>query len=118
VANSARVGAILKARLLELKAKHPRIGDVRGLGLMIGVQVVHQPGTNDWDPVLRDALIQVCFNRGLLVLGAGASSIRLSPPLMIDEDQAECAVQILSDAMTELAMSWHAVSVLVVSSHA
>jgi len=104
VANSAKVGAFLKSLLLELMAKHPRIGDVRGLGLMIGIQVVRQPGTNEWDPVLRDALIQECFNRGLLVLGAGASSIRLSPPLMIDEEQAECAVAILSDAMTELAM--------------
>jgi len=104
VANSAKVGAFLKARLQELMAKHPRIGDVRGFGLMIGIQIVHEPGSRDWDPVMRDALIQECFNRGLLVLGAGASSIRLSPPLMIDEEQAECAVGILTSAMAALSI--------------
>jgi 4-aminobutyrate aminotransferase len=104
VANSAKVGAFLKSRLVELMAHHPRIGDVRGFGLMIGIQVVRNPGTREWDPVLRDALIQECFNRGLLVLGAGPSSIRISPPLMIDEEQAECAVQILTSAMAALSI--------------
>ncbi len=104
VVNSARVGAFLKSRLLDLMAQHPRIGDVRGFGLMIGIQVVRHPGTKEWDPVLRDALIQECFSRGLLVLGAGASSIRLSPPLMIDEEQVECAVQILTSAMAALSI--------------
>jgi 4-aminobutyrate aminotransferase len=104
VANSAKVGAFLKSRLVELMAHHPRIGDVRGFGLMIGIQVVRDPGTREWDPVLRDALIQECFNRGLLVLGAGPSSIRISPPLMIDEEQAECAVQILTSAMAALSI--------------
>ena len=59
---------------MELKAKHPRIGDVRGLGLMIGIQWC-TPGTTEWDTELRDQLIQECFNRGLLVLGAGSSTI-------------------------------------------
>jgi 4-aminobutyrate aminotransferase len=104
VANSAKVGAFLKSRLVALMAHHPRIGDVRGFGLMIGIQVVRDPGTREWDPVLRDALIQECFNRGLLVLGAGPSSIRISPPLMIDEEQAECAVEILTSAMAALSI--------------
>jgi 4-aminobutyrate aminotransferase len=104
VSNSARVGAFLKSRLLKLMARHPRIGDVRGFGLMIGIQIVRQPGTNEWDPAMRDALIQECFNRGLLVLGAGASSIRLSPPLVIDEEQAECAVGIIESAMAALSI--------------
>jgi 4-aminobutyrate aminotransferase len=71
-ANAGSVGAHLKSRLMELKAKHPRIGDVRGLGLMIGIQIVRTPGSTEWDTELRDQLIQECFNRGLLVLGAGA----------------------------------------------
>jgi len=104
VANSATVGTYLKSRLIELKSTHSRIGDVRGFGLMLGVQIVRQPGTNEWDPAMRDALIQECFTRGLLVLGAGASSIRISPPLMIDEEQAECAVGILSSAMAALSI--------------
>jgi 4-aminobutyrate aminotransferase len=104
IANSAKVGAFLKSRLVALMAQHPRIGDVRGFGLMIGIQVVRDPGTREWDPALRDALIQECFNRGLLVLGAGPSSIRISPPLVIDEEQAECAVEILASAMAALSI--------------
>jgi 4-aminobutyrate aminotransferase len=99
MANAATVGAFLKTRLTDLMSRYPRIGDVRGFGLMIGMQIVRTPGTSEWDPVLRDNLIQECFNRGLLVLGAGPSSIRLSPPLIIDEEQAECAVQILAESM-------------------
>jgi len=104
IANSAKVGAFLKSRLVAQMAQHPRIGDVRGFGLMIGIQVVRDPGTREWDPALRDALIQECFNRGLLVLGAGPSSIRISPPLVIDEEQAECAVEILASAMAALSI--------------
>jgi 4-aminobutyrate aminotransferase len=61
---------------------------------MIGVQVV--------TPALRDAIILECFRHGLLMLGAGASTIRLSPPLVIDEEQAEFATQILSSAISVL----------------
>jgi 4-aminobutyrate aminotransferase len=49
---------------------------------------------------MRDAIINACFNRGLLVLGAGSSTIRLSPPLIIDEEQAVCAASILEEAIT------------------
>jgi 4-aminobutyrate aminotransferase len=66
--------------------------------------MVRSPGSKEWDTELRDQLIQECFSRGLLVLGAGGSTIRLSPPLMIDEEQAECAVQILAAAMAALAL--------------
>src|SRR5205814_110107 len=76
VANSAKVGEFLRARLVELKPRHKEIVDVRGRGLMIGVQIT--------TPQLRDAIISECFNRGLLILGAGLSTIRLCPPLIID----------------------------------
>jgi 4-aminobutyrate aminotransferase len=98
--NATRMGALLKSRLTDLRKRHPLIGDVRGIGLMVGVEIVREPGSNIWNPTLRDALIQECFNRGLLVLGAGPSTIRLSPPLIIDEDQVDCAVRILDEAMT------------------
>jgi len=92
VANSAKVGEFLRARLERLKDSHPAIVDVRGRGLMIGIQLTS--GT------LRDAVINECFSRGLLILGAGLTTIRLSPPLIIDEEQAEFAVDTISAAIS------------------
>ena len=100
MANASKMGALLKSRLTDLRKRHSLIGDVRGFGLMVGVEIVREAGTNIWNPTLRDTLIQECFTRGLLVLGAGPSTIRLSPPLIIDEDQVDCAVRILDEAMT------------------
>ena len=94
VGNAARVGEFLRDKLEQLKNKDKVITDVRGRGLMIGVQVI--------TPALRDAIILECFRHGLLMLGAGASTIRLSPPLVIDEEQAEFATQILSSAISVL----------------
>jgi 4-aminobutyrate aminotransferase len=91
VANASKVGEILRHKLEALKGHHKRITEIRGRGLMIGVQVA--------TPKLRDLIIAECFRRGLLVLGAGASAIRLSPPLLIDEEQADFAADTLSDAI-------------------
>jgi 4-aminobutyrate aminotransferase len=91
VANAAAIGSILQAKLQELRNKYSIITDVRGRGLMIGVQIT--------TPALRDRIINECFGRGLLVLGAGQSTIRLSPPLMIDEEQSAFAVDIFSQAV-------------------
>lgn len=99
VANSATVGAFMKKRLQELLVSSSNVGDVRGLGLMIGVEIVKDRNTREKNPQLRDAIIEDCFKQGLLLLGAGPSSIRLSPPLMIDQEQAESAAQILSEAV-------------------
>lgn len=100
IANSAKVGAFMLHELEQLKGHHPVIGDVRGLGLMIGVEIVKDRKTKEKAPELRDKIIGECFRRGLLVLGAGASTIRLSPPLMIDEEQARFAVETLSQAIS------------------
>lgn len=99
VANAASVGAVLKSHLVDLMKRHLSIGDVRGLGLMLGMEIVRDRATRERNPQLRDAIIEQCFRRGLLVLGAGPSTIRLSPPLMIDAEQAECAAKILDEAI-------------------
>ena len=91
VANSAVVGGFLKSRLQQLLGSSPVVRDIRGLGLMIGVEME--------SPHLRDAIVGACFKRGLLVLGAGQSTIRLSPPLLIDEEQAAAGAQILKEAI-------------------
>ena len=94
LANSARMGEFLRAKLERLRDRHPQVVDVRGRGLMIGVQVAtHET---------RDAVINECFRRGLLILGAGATTIRLSPPLIIDEEQASFAADTISEALSAI----------------
>jgi 4-aminobutyrate aminotransferase len=100
VANAARIGAFMKPRLQQLMNFHPEIGDVRGLGLMLGIEFVKDRVTKAMNVELRNAIIAECFQRGLLILGAGPSTIRLSPPLLIDEEQAESAIQILSESIS------------------
>src|SRR5262249_7276760 len=92
VANSAKVGAYLLSKLSALRGRHPSVIDVRGRGLMIGIQFT--------SPEIRDRVINECFLHGLLILGAGATTVRLSPPLIIDEEQADFAVQTISTAIS------------------
>jgi 4-aminobutyrate aminotransferase len=102
MANAAAVGVHMMAGLEALAGKHPLIGDVRGRGLMIGVELVRDRQTKERAGRERDAVVLAAFRRGLLLLGAGANSIRLSPPLVLTRDQAEIAVRILDEALTEV----------------
>jgi 4-aminobutyrate aminotransferase len=97
--NAARVGERLIGRLRERLAPQPAVGDVRGLGLMIGVEIVRDRETRAPAPELRERILQEAFRRGLLLLGCGKSTIRLAPPLTIDEEDAETAVALLHDAI-------------------
>ena len=99
VANSAKIGEFMRVRLERLMDRHPAIGDVRGLGLMLGIEIVKDRKTKEKAPELRDAIIYECFRRGLLILAAGPSTIRLSPPLMVDEEQAQFALDTLSEVI-------------------
>jgi 4-aminobutyrate aminotransferase len=103
--NAADVGGFLLARLADLAKRHQIVGDVRGRGLMIGIELVRDRHTKEPAPSERDALVMAAFRRGLLVLAAGASTIRLSPPLTITRDQAQTAVSILDDALTNISNS-------------
>jgi 4-aminobutyrate aminotransferase len=103
IANAAKVGTVMKALLDGLMDRHGVIGDVRGLGLMLGVEIVKDRETKKKVPAMRDAIVEECFKRGLLILGAGPSSIRFSPPLIIDEEQARFAVDTLSQAISSVA---------------
>jgi 4-aminobutyrate aminotransferase len=98
--NATKVGIHLKLKLQQLLDVHSVIGDVRGLGLMLGLDIVKDRATRAHDSDLRNAIVLECFKRGLLVLGAGASTIRLSPPLLIDTEQADCAARILSESIS------------------
>jgi 4-aminobutyrate aminotransferase len=78
------------------------IGDVRGRGLMIGVELVRDRQTKERAGPERDAVVAASFRRGVLVLGAGANSIRFSPPLVLTRDQADIAVKVFDEALTEV----------------
>jgi 4-aminobutyrate aminotransferase len=99
VDNAARVGAHLMGRLRDLPQRFPMVGDVRGLGLMIGIELVRDQATKERAGDLRDRAVQMCFERGLLVLGAGPNTIRLCPPLVITKDQADFAAQTIEECL-------------------
>jgi len=99
VENSARVGEYLKAGLQKLQEKHDCIGDVRGMGLMIGVEFVESKSMKP-DADLRDRVEMACFERGLIILGAGANTIRWSPPLILSKDNVDVALEIFDEAIT------------------
>src|SRR5579872_4746483 len=99
VDNAARVGAHLMGRLRDLPQRFPIVGDVRGLGLMIGIELVRHQATKERAGDLRDKVVQMCFERGLLVLGAGPNTIRLCPPLVITTDQADFAAQTIEECL-------------------
>ena len=99
VDNAAKIGAHILHRLRDLPARCRIVGDVRGLGLMIGIELVRDQATKERAPDPRDRLIDMCFERGLLLLGAGPNTIRLCPPLVIDKDQADFAVDLIEDCL-------------------
>jgi len=66
---------------------------------MIGIELVKDQATKERAPALRDRVVQMCFERGLLVLGAGPNTIRISPPLVLTREQADCAVDILAECL-------------------
>jgi 4-aminobutyrate aminotransferase len=100
--NASEVGAHLLDRLRELQQKHALIGDVRGRGLMIGIELVRDRVTKERATTERDAVVDSCFRRGLLVLGAGRNAIRLSPPLVLSKTQADIAVAIIDAAFDDI----------------
>lgn len=101
--NAAAVGAHFKAGVEALREKHAIVGDVRGRGLMIGIELVRDRQTKARATTERNALVQECFRRGLLVLGAGRNAIRLSPPLVLTTQEADTAVEILDGALFAVA---------------
>ena len=103
--NAADVGRFLQRALEDLARRQPLIGDVRGCGLMIGIELVRDRQTKERATSERDELVMAVFRRGLLVLGAGPNSIRLSPPLVVTREQASTAVRILDEALTAISNS-------------
>lgn len=103
IANAATVGAYLLGRMRDWPQRFPQVGDVRGLGLMIGFELVCDQRTKERASLLRDRIQQMAFERGLLVLGAGRNTIRLCPPLVITRDQADFAMATLEECLQQVA---------------
>ena len=100
VKNAAEVGEHLLAGLRALKDKHAIIGDVRGKGLMVGVELVRDRVTKERATTERNAVVDEAFHRGMLILGAGRNAIRFSPPLVLSKAQADTAIRIFDESLT------------------
>lgn len=100
--NAALVGAHIRERMQDWPARFPCVGNVRGLGLMIGFELVRDQQTKDPASDLRNRLERLAFQRGLLILGCGQSSIRICPPLVITKEQADWAVDTLEECLKTL----------------
>jgi 4-aminobutyrate aminotransferase len=99
IGNAEKVGRVLMTALRDRLGAHAVVGDVRGLGLMIGVEIVRDRFRREPAPELRERILEEAFRRGLLLLGCGKSTIRLAPPLMIDEEDATTAARLLEEAV-------------------
>ena len=101
MANAKKVGDYIFGKINEWPQRFKTVGEVRGKGLMIGVEFVRDQKTKEKAADLRDRVIDNAFHRGLLTLGSGENSIRLSPPLIIDEEQADGAIRIIEESIRE-----------------
>jgi 4-aminobutyrate aminotransferase len=86
--------------LKEMQTRHPSIGEVRGIGLMIGVEFVKDRVTKEPDAVVRDLAVDHAFLRGLLLLGCAKSVIRFAPPLNVTKAQIDEAMEIFDESLS------------------
>jgi 4-aminobutyrate aminotransferase len=100
--NSREVGAYLEAGLKKLQEKYDCIGDVRGLGMMLGVEFVTDKETLKPDVELRDRIEMECYKRGLIILGCGNNAIRWSPPLILTKENVDVALQIFDEVIADV----------------
>jgi 4-aminobutyrate aminotransferase len=101
IANAATMGEAFFSRLRDWPAKHPIVGDVRGRGLMIGIEIVKSQLTREPAPALRDRIVSLAFEQGLLLLGCGETSIRLAPPLIINQHETTIGLDIFERCVTQ-----------------
>ena len=105
MANAKKVGDYIFNKISDWPKRFRIVGDVRGKGLMIGLEIVRDQKTKERAKDLRDKVVNNAFYRGLLTLDSGENSIRMSPPLIIDQEQADCAIRIMEDAIRETEQS-------------
>jgi 4-aminobutyrate aminotransferase len=99
IANAAKVGDAIQGRLKTWLSKYSIVGDVRGRGLMIGVELVKDQKSREAVGAWRDRVVDLAFERGLLILGCGETTIRLAPPLILKQEEADVALDILEECI-------------------
>jgi 4-aminobutyrate aminotransferase len=97
--HSTEVGNYMMKRMADWPAEHRIVGDVRGRGLMIGVEMVKDKKTKEYAPELRDRVVELAFERGILFLGCGPSTVRISPPLVVTKEEADAAIDVLEESI-------------------
>jgi len=97
--NSEEVGNYMLKRMSGWPAKHKIVGDVRGRGLMIGVEIIKDKKTKEYGNEERDRVVELAFERGILFLGCGPSTVRIAPPLVVTKDEADAAMDALEESI-------------------
>jgi 4-aminobutyrate aminotransferase len=100
IANAAKIGEQMLERLHTWPAKHRIVGEVRGRGLMIGIEIVKDQQSREVAGAWRDRIVELAFERGLLILGCGETSIRLAPPLIVNQHEATIALDIFEECIS------------------
>jgi 4-aminobutyrate aminotransferase len=100
--NSASVGKHILKRIADWPSRLKLVGDVRGRGLMIGIDIVKDKATKEYANAERDRIVEAAFERGVLFLGCGPSSIRLCPPLVVTKEEADIAVDVLEECIRQV----------------
>ncbi len=102
IENSRRVGEYILRQTSDWTGRHKIVGEIRGRGLMIGIEIVRDQKTKERAHALRERIVELAFAKGLLVLGAGENTVRLAPPLLVDEEQADFGLRTLEACITEV----------------
>ena len=98
--NATDVGNHMLQRMASWPKKHKLVGDVRGRGLMIGVELVKDKHTMEYAAAERDRVVELAFERGILLLGCGPSTVRICPPLVVTKEEADVAVGVLEECIS------------------
>jgi 4-aminobutyrate aminotransferase len=99
VRNAEQVGTHIKRRMADWPARHALVGDVRGYGLMIGLELVCDQEKKTPAPIERERVVELAFERGILFLGCGSNTIRIAPPLITTKEQADVAMDVLEECL-------------------
>ena len=102
IANAAKMGELMFERLRSWTQRFGIVGEVRGRGLMIGIEIVKDQQSREPAGAWRDRIVDLAFERGLLILGCGETAIRLAPPLVVNEHEACIALDILEEAIAQV----------------
>jgi 4-aminobutyrate aminotransferase len=98
--NATEVGNHMLKRMADWPKKHKLVGDVRGRGLMIGVEIVKDKQTKEIAHDERDRIVELAFERGILFLGCGPNTVRIAPPLIVTKDEADVSIEVLDECLT------------------